>query len=217
MTTPDINILKNDKTHTYISWNFMYFSPPPTVNYINGKYTLPHNEIKMVFNSLTYYPAISKITKIKLSSLDSELGIRSDHFKDIYKDKKINKELFLNLRDIANSIPNIGLKITKGDKDNTPHFIIPINKFNNVYSIVVIYTNNDKIPKILGNTNHNVVTLMCNIDVGKRRINLFNNVSEKLCLDQKQKIQLAYLTLDYETLFYLCTKYMPCLDLIPKS
>ena len=46
----------------------------------------------MLFNSLIQYPDLSRLDKVKLSDLDTELGIRSDHFKEIYKNKKKNKE-----------------------------------------------------------------------------------------------------------------------------
>jgi len=88
----------------------MYLSPPPTINFKTGEYVLPHNQIKMSFNSLIYYPSMSKLDKIKRSSLTSECGIRSDNFKTMYKDLNRNKENFLDLRDIAASIPNIGIK-----------------------------------------------------------------------------------------------------------
>lgn len=216
MTQPDIKTLHKDTKHVYISWNFMYLSPPPTVDYKTCRYTLPHNKIKMSFNSLTNYPSMTKLDKIKRSNLESELGIRSDQFKNVYKELKRNKEFFLDLRDMANSIPNIGIKITKEDKDNTPHYVIPINKFNNVYNVVVMYTNNDKIPLILSATNHNSITFMSNIDVEKKRLNIFGNVHERFCIDINQKLCLTYLVLDYETLFYLCTKYIPCLSLVLK-
>jgi len=217
MTQPNIKILHEDSNHVYISWNFMYFSPPPTVDFKTGKYNLPHNQIKMSFNSLAYYPSMSKLDKLKRSSLESEYGIRSDHFKNIYKNLKRNKEFFLDLRDIAASIPNIGIKITKEDKEATPHYVIPINNFNNVYNVVVIYTNNDKIPLILSATNHNSVTFMSDVNTEKQKINVFSNINERFCLDINKKIYLAYLVLDYESLFYLCTKYIPCLSLIPKQ
>jgi hypothetical protein len=169
MVDIDINTIKLDTKYIYISWNFIYYSTPPTVNYKTGKYEVPHNNINMSFNSLTHYPAIAKLDKIKLSSLDSELGIRSDHFKNIFKEKKQNKEFFLDLRDIANSIPDCNINITKDDKDNTPYFVIPINKFNNVYNVVIMYTNNDKIPIILGHTNHTSITLMSSIDITKKK------------------------------------------------
>lgn len=214
MAQPNINVLHEDTEHIYISWNFMYFSPPPTVNFKTGKYTLPHNQIKMAFNSLISYPVITKLDKIKRSSLDSELGIRSDHFKNIYNDLKRNKTLFLDLKEIANSIPNIGIKITKEDKESTPHYIIPINKFNNVYNVVVMYVNNYKIPMILSAMNHTSITFISNIDAAKKKINVFGNIQERICLNKK--LCLAYLVLDFETLFYLCTKYVPCVSLILK-
>ena len=217
MTNPDINILREDINNVYISWNYFYFSPPTTVNYRTGNYELPNTSIKMCFNSLTHYPSMTKLDKIKRSSLDSELGIRSDHFKHIYVDLKRNKNTFLDLKEIANSIPNIGFKIDKKDRETTPRFIIPINKHNNIYNVVVIYANNDKIPRILSKTNHNVITFMSRIDNRKNKINIFNDIHEQFCLDQTNKIYLAYLTLDYATLFYLCTKYIPCLDLIIKK
>ena len=217
MTQPNINTLKKDTKHVYISWNIMYLVLPPTINFKTGNYNLPHNDIKMLFNSLIQYPDLSRLDKVKLSDLDTELGIRSDHFKEIYKNKKKNKEFFLDLRTIASSIPNIGVKITKEDKDETPYFIIPINKFNNVYNVIVVYANNDKIPTILSATQRKSVNFMSTIDKSKKRINIFTNVSKHFCLDQNLKIRLTYLTLDYETLFYLCTKYIPCVNLMPKQ
>lgn len=214
MTTPDVNTLKKDNKHVYISWNYVYLSPPPTINYKTGKYQLPHNNVNMSFNSLIHYPSIARLDKIKRSSLESEGGIRSDHFKNYYTNLKKNKEFFMDIREIANSIPNLGVKITKDDKDKTPHFIIPVNKFHNVYNVIVLYTNNDKIPMILSKTDNHSITFMSNIDKSKKRINIFKDVNKQFCLNQNKQLSLAHLIIDYETIFYLCTKYVPCLDLI---
>ena len=79
-----------------------------------------------------------------------------------------------------------------------------------------MYVNNDKIPMILSATNHTSITFISNIDAAKKKINVFGNIREGICLNINNKLCLAYLVLDFETLFYLCTKYIPCLSIIIK-
>jgi len=54
--------------------------------------------------------------------------------------------------------------------------------------VVVIYVNNDKIPLILSATTHNSITFMSNINTSKRKLNLFNSINNRFCLDINKKL-----------------------------
>lgn len=217
MEQPSFENIKNDKKHIYIKWDYFYLSIPDTINFKKLEYNKCNDNLLYIFNSIIYYPNLSNIEKIRKTDIkkyldDNDSFIHSDYFKEIYKDKKLNKNFFLDLRNFSNKI-----KINKLDKD-TIHYIVPYyQSANNFYSIAVIYVNNNKIPNILKVTEHfccNFMTKITEINNKFKKINIFNSIEYKLSNNINYIIDSKYSNFSFLNLLSICYKFVPCLSIL---
>lgn len=185
-----------------IEWLYFYHVLPQTVNLEDNSYLLFNKNTENIYQLLIHYPCLRNKNTIKYDDYKidrNELSLLSiNTIYDIFKNKKKNKNLFLDLKNLMNEDNRKEyIKISRDEKKKTIFKCVPLKYISeeNKYIIAIICYNNNKIPQILSitkNIKYQFLTKLrltlknydkTNIDktdIDTKRCNIFKNINFRM-------------------------------------